>query len=366
MSSGSEQSFFAYTGCYTTVERDARGDGISAFHVTDGGRAWAPIQSLPVGDNPSFLTTDRSGRYVCAVHGDRSHISAYAIDAGQGTLTPVSSNGTRGTNPVHLAFDASNRFIVLANHWTSTVALLAFDAQTGAIGDVMDLAVLAGEPGPHRIEQQMAKPHQTVFEPSGRYLFVPDKGIDRIFSFTIDGGRLRPTAQRSVVAREGAGPRHIAFHPTAPFGYVANELDCTVVAYHLDRADGALTPFQCLSSLPDSYTGNGRAAEIEVTPDGLFLIVSTRGADLLTTYRIDQETGRLEAAGSIACGGKTPRFFTFLPQEDCLFVAHESSDTIKRFELDRSSGGLVETHLSARVLSPSALCFVPRRDGVMA
>ena len=45
---------------------------------------------------------------------------------------------------------------------------------------------LEGEPGPHRVEQPFAKPHQVEFDPSGRFIVVPDKGVDRIFTCRID------------------------------------------------------------------------------------------------------------------------------------------------------------------------------------
>ena len=364
MSQAEAQSYFAYVGCYTTPQRQARGKGISVFRVSERGRQWSLVQTIAAGDNPSFLAVDRTGRYLCAVHGDRSHISSYAIDRAAGTLFPVSANGTSGTNPVHLAFDPTNRFIVLANHWTSTVALLPFDESTGEIGAVVDLVVLQGEPGPHRIEQHMAKPHQTVFDPSGRYVFVPDKGIDRIFSFCVQDGKLQPTKQGFVEAREAAGPRHIAFHPTRPFAYVANELDCTVVAYHFDATDGSLKAFQWVSCFPETYTGNGRASEIEVIADGTFLVVSTRGADLLTTFEIEQETGFLQKAHSAPCGGKTPRFFTFLPSEKVILVANEGSDNIVGFDVDLSNGDVINSQLCAETESPSVICVLPAEKGV--
>ena len=44
-------------------------------------------------------------------------------------------------------------------------------------------------------------------------------------------GQLRPTDQQSVQSKAGAGPRHAAFHPSAPYLYVINELDSTVTAF---------------------------------------------------------------------------------------------------------------------------------------
>ena len=42
-----------------------------------------------------------------------------------------------------------------------------------------------------------------------------------------------------VKARYGAIPRHMTFHPNAPYAYVVNEMDSTVNAYHWDTERGA-------------------------------------------------------------------------------------------------------------------------------
>ena len=68
--------------------------------------------------DPSFLTLDRSGRFLYCVHGDSSEISAFSIDPGTGTLSFINQESTQGRNPVHLSVDPGNRFIVVANDVT--------------------------------------------------------------------------------------------------------------------------------------------------------------------------------------------------------------------------------------------------------
>src|SRR5690606_9514110 len=101
------------------------------------------------------------------------------------------------------------------------------------------------------IEQTQAKPHACPFAPGGRHVIVPDKGLDRLFAFQFADGRLSPVQPDGVAAREGAGPRHVAFHPSARFAYCVNELDSSVATYAYDMARGALAPLQVLPSLPD-------------------------------------------------------------------------------------------------------------------
>ena len=105
-------------------------------------------------------------------------------------------------------------------------------------------------------------------------MIVPDKGLDRIFSFAFDGGRLTPATEPFAVTREGAGPRHAAFHPAKPLLYAVNELDSTVTTYAYTAATGQLKPLQILPTLPSTFTGNSRAAGIAVNRTGTAVSVS--------------------------------------------------------------------------------------------
>ena len=48
----------------------------------------------------------------------------------------------------------------------------------------------------------------------------------------------------------GAGPRHLAFHPTRPFVYVINELASTMTVFLWNQVDGSLRLLQNISTLP--------------------------------------------------------------------------------------------------------------------
>jgi 6-phosphogluconolactonase (cycloisomerase 2 family) len=352
-------SSFVYVGARTTRERNAHGDGLNVYRMDNATGAWSHLQLLGDLVNPSYLTFDRSRRFLYTVHGDLSDITAMAIDPADGTLRVINRQSTEGKNPVHLAVDPSNRFVVVANHITSTLALLPRN-EDGSLGAVTDLVKLEGKIGPHRVEQPFAKPHQVAFDPSGAFILVPDKGLDLVFTYRID-----PVAKKLIMAaspvqaREGAGPRHLAFHPGGRLAYVVNELDSTVVAYRFDPADGALAPFQVVSALPDTFTDNSRAAEIAVSADGRFVYAASRGSDSIAVFAIDAASGRLYPVGWTASGGKTPRFFALGPQDRFLFAANEDSDTVTAFVRDAESGRIMPTGQVVRVGSPVCILFNP-------
>ncbi len=360
--------YFVYVGCRTTRERDARGDGINVYRMNAESGQWTHVQLLSGLLNPSFLALDRSRRFLYSVHGDSSEISAFSINEHTGEIKLINQRFTRGKNPVHLAFDPTNRFVVVANHITtnevrSSVVVLPVDQNDGSLGEVVDLVTLQGKKiGPHRVEQPFSKPHQVEFDPAGKYIVVPDKGLDAVFSLRLDPatGKLNPANPTFVEAREGSGPRHIAFHPRLPYTYVINELDSTVTSYKYDVAQGRLTPFQIVSSLPDTYTGNSRASEIAVSADGRFVYGSNRGHDSVAVFSVDQGTGRLAAVDWTLSQGKTPRFFALDPTGTHMYVANEDSDTIVRFSVNKGTGKLSPSSDIVKTGSPVCILF---RDG---
>jgi 6-phosphogluconolactonase len=156
-------------------------------------------------------------------------------------------------------------------------------------------------------------------------------------------------------ARDGSGPRHVVFHPTNAFAYVVGELDSTVTAYRFDAASGSLAPFQVLTTLPDTFVGDSRAAEIAISRNGSFLFASNRGHDSLAIFAVDPASGRLRHHAWEDTRGKTPRFFAFDPYDRFVYVANEDSDTIVAFESDNETGKLAAGDV---VRNGSPVCIV--------
>lgn len=349
---------FAYVGCYTTPERYARGDGIHVYRVDAGGGGWAPVERVGELVNPSFLAMRRDGRFLYAAHGDESYASAFAVEPASGRLTPLNRAASGGRNGVHLALDPAGRFLIVANYSSGSVGVLPVAAD-GRLSDAVHVAALPGQPGPHRVEQASSHPHQILFDPSGRFVVVPDKGLDRVFVFAFDRetGKLTPTVQGSAAARSGSGPRHGVFHPRLTVLWVLNEIGSTVTTYQWEAERGHLRPVQILTSLPADYTGENTAAEIALSRDARFLYCSNRGHDSIATFAVDPATGLLSPVAWASSQGRTPRFITLDPAGRMLYAANEQSDTIVPFRVDEGSGRLTPAGAAVRNASPVTIVF---------
>jgi 6-phosphogluconolactonase len=358
-------ALFAYVGAFTTPERKGHGGGINVYRVDPASGAWTHEQLLEI-VNPSFLTLDRAQRFLYSVHADLEEVSAYAIDKQTGRITPLNRQSCGGKNPVHLSTDPTGRWIVTANYGAGSVGVVPIE-KDGTLGPRSDLVNLPGEPGPDRKQQASSHPHDAVFDPSGRFIAVPDKGLDRVFVFRLDAasGKLTANDPPFVATRAGAGPRHIAFHPQMPLAYVINELGSSVTTYRFDPQRGSLQPVQIMASIPASYTGNNTGAEIAVAPSGRVVYASNRGHDSIAIFTVDRRDGTLTSVGWAPTHAKSPRFFALDPATKILYAANadegfseeQNTDTIVPYRINQANGMLTPTGQVIKTNSPCTIVF---------
>ncbi|MFK0005365.1 lactonase family protein [Paenarthrobacter sp. NPDC090522] len=354
----------AYVGSRTSVLREGRGSGLEVFEIRPDGH-WLPRQTVGM-DNPSFMVMSPGGSQLYVAHGDGNQISALELDPTTGRIDYRDTVDAGGVNPVHLALSPDQRFLLVANHNSGTVASIRI-LPDESLGPVVDMLSFEGETGPHRRDQNSSKPHQIVFDATGGYALVPDKGLDSVFTISVNGdGALTWHQEKTVRLREMSGPRHVVFSPSNNFVYSIQEFLSTVTSYSWDAATGTLTPIQSLTSLPDTVTGDSRGAEIVISADGRYLYVSNRSGpgdhspggdfpDTIGTYNIDPATGRLSAGRWTETEGIRPRFFCLDTDATSLLVAHERGHSIASHSLDPATGTPGPAVFRAATGSPVAI-----------
>jgi 6-phosphogluconolactonase len=220
----------------------------------------------------------------------------------------------------------------------------------------------AGEEIPAAVNferQESAHAHAIQFAPGGRLALSADLGMDRVWVFRFNEGRL--TIQRDANGMgtftganltPGAGPRHMAFHPNGRFLYVSTELASTAVVFAWNDETGEMKPVQEVSLLPADYQAHNDAAHIALTPDGRFLYASNRGHNSLAMFAVDGESGCLTALGHVATQGNWPRNFCIDPDGKFLLVANQESACVVVFAIDDQSGALTPTGESIQAPTP--------------
>jgi len=349
---------FAYVGSFTTVDgRDADGDGISVFRVDPLSNRWTQVQRLADVANPNFLTFDRRQRYLYTADGaNREYATAFSINPHSGELKMLNRQPTGRDGGLHVIVDPTNGYL-LVPHNPGTIAVLPIRPD-GSLAPMSDAADWSGTLGPHRTEQTTPHPHHVQFDRRGRFLIVPDKGLDLVHVFTLDTatGKLVANKPPSVAARSGSAPRHVVLHPAGRYAYVVNELDSTVTTYRFDEDRGTLEPIQVIPTIPTTFTGNNTGAEIAVTRSGRFVYASNRGHNSIAMFAVEK-SGALSHVGWESTLGLTPRFIGLDPSENFLYAANQGSNTIVAFRVNQSSGALAPTGYVVEVGTPTCVVF---------
>jgi len=349
---------FAYVGCFTTVDgRKADGDGISVFRIDPLSNHWTQVQRLTDVANPNFLTVDRRQRCLYSADGaSREFATAFSIDPRTGELKMLNRQPTGRDGGLHVIVDPTGGFL-LVPHNPGTIAVLPIRPD-GSLTPMSDAADWSGTLGPHRTEQTTPHPHHVQFDRRGRFLIVPDKGLDLVHVFTLDTAIRKLVANKppSVAARSGSAPRHVVLHPAGRYAYVVNELDSTVTTYRFDEDRGSLEPIQVIPTIPTTFTGNNTGAEIAVTRSGRFVYASNRGHNSIAIFKVE-ESGVLSQVRWESTLGRTPRFIGLEPSENLLYAANQGSNNIVAFRVDQSSGALSPTGYVVEVGAPTCIVF---------
>lgn len=349
-----DRAELAVVGSFTSAAREARGKGISVLPHTGAGAE--PLSSILTVENPSYVLADVHRDVVHAVHGDGTVVTSYTVDRGSGRIRELSCVPSGGVNGVAVAQHPGGRFLHVANYGSGSVSTVPV-AGDGTLSAAESVLELPGEPGPHRAEQAGSHPHDARFDPSGRWLVVPDKGLDLVFVLRPDDATGALTVHSAARVRAGSGPRHVTFHPHLPCAYVVGEIDSTLTSLAWDADRGTLTPRHVVPALPDTAFAPSTAAEIVVDRSGRVAYVSNRGDDSITRIALGDDGLAMSVTGWTPSGGAVPRFMTLSPDAEHLLVANEQGDSIVTFAVDAATGDLTPVSSLASA-SPSALAFL--------
>jgi 6-phosphogluconolactonase len=350
-----------YVGTYT---ESSRSEGIYLVRMDRRSGQLRQVGSVDAGANPSFLAIHPNGRVLYAVNELEKYngrptgaVSAFTIASDTGALTRLNEQPSEGGAPCFVSVDRSGRVALVANYVGGSVALLPIQPD-GALAPAAQVVQHTGK-GPNAERQAAPHAHCILADPSNRFVLAADLGADRVFVYRLDvhGKSLLHVEGGDAVMRPGAGPRHIAFHPTLPLVFVANELDSTVATLRFDAERGTLSPLDTHSTVPAGWTGTNYPADIHVASSGRTLYVSNRGHNSIAVFSVAESTGALTLEQAVSTEGDWPRNFTIDPSGRWLLVANQRSDSVVVFGRDPENGRLTLTRPPQRIAIPSPVCL---------
>src|SRR5215467_4213356 len=276
---------------------------------------------------PMAVTPDHRFLYA-ALRSDTFPASSFTIDRASGRLTHLATTPLQDSM-AYIIPDRSGRFLLAASYPGNKLTI-------NPIGDNGVIVEKTTQIVPDR-----PKSHCILVDAANKYVYATSLGADTIMEWKFDPakGTLSPIGPGIIQTRPGAGPRHMALHPSGRFLYLITETTDAIGAYAIDPGTGTLTELQFVNAMPADFKEQPAAADLHVTPDGRFLYGSERKTSTLAGYRIDPEKGTLSPIGHSPTE-KTPRGFNIDPRGRFLLSVGLDSNTMTVCRIDPQSGSL--------------------------
>ncbi|MGJ8744765.1 lactonase family protein [Polaribacter sp.] len=343
-----ETSESFYVGTYT--KKDAK--GIYKYELSKEGNL-QQVGLVAETINPTFLVKSKDKKSLFAVgetnENGTGFVKSFKIE--KEGLTLISNEKSGGGGPCFVAINDDN-YIVTANYGGGSVGLLKAD-NTGKLSELLFVQQHVGKGTTNR--QKAPHAHSAWFHPVKKEIISIDLGTNQLWFSTIDATKneLVLTPQKTLKMADGAGPRHLTFHPNNKWIYVLNELNNTVSLVK-EKNESYYVDFS-ISTLPKDFVAYSKAADIHISKDGKFLYASNRGHESIVIYEVNPENGTLKTIGYEPVLGKSPRNFSLSPNENFLLVANQDTDNIISFKRNSATGMLT---FVSEVSAPMPVCIL--------
>ena len=325
----------------------------------------AVLDSFPGSKASSYLALSPEKDFLYAIDGTQSDpqkkhssVASFQVTDTEGRLEMINRQSSEGRGPCHISCHPDGSHIFVANYSEGNIAAYPL-GEDGSISPASDIIQHTGS-GPDARRQTKAYAHHIMPDPSGNFILATDLGSDKVFIYKFDhkSGKLTPNPEQEFFATEpGAGPRHLAFHPTQPFLFIVNELNGTLISCSYDKETGRIEEINTESNLPADFTGNNYPAAVRVHPEGQYVYASNRvGDNSITVFRISG-SGEIERIQVMEDVPAHPRDFNIDPHGKFLLVAGQQGDEIEIFRIDANTGKLSRTGQKIQMKAPACILF---------
>lgn len=372
-----------------------QGGGIAIFEVGADGHSLKQIGSVDKPGKAGALYYAEKAGVLYAVDekktGGRGEIDngasvwAYRVDKASGQLAFINKQPALSPNPTSIVAVTDKKALYVASHggfdhiekivqtadgkWgvryeydDACVTQYALNAD-GSIGEVADVAIHYGhgpDPNPSPQHgghaQSSSHAHCTTIDPSGKFMVVGDKGVDRAYVY-----RVADKLETAFICQfpTYTGPRHAAFDVKTGRLFMTLEFSSELASLDFCPETGAMRLIDRQSTVA-GYAGRNEPATLQVHPSGRFVFVNNRGEDTVVTMAVSPE-GKLTRVAEAKVSqsvdpGIATRFMMLSPSAAYLFVTDRPAYVIRTFAVNADDGSLKEV-ATLPVTNPVYICF---------
>ena len=223
------------------------GGSVASYQIKDDGSLAGPvsfIQHEGSSANPQrqkvphahSFNPSPDNRFGLACDLGLDKVLTYKIDPAAGRITASSSVALPpGSGPRHFAFHPSGKFAFVNNELTLTASTFSYAAGTGALTLVDTVSTL-----PAGVSDKSGfSTAETVAHPSGKVVYVSNRGHDTIAVFTCDPATGKLTLIQNAAA-EGQMPRNFCLDPSGRWMIVAHQNSNSAALFKVDPDTGKL------------------------------------------------------------------------------------------------------------------------------
>ncbi|KQU71431.1 6-phosphogluconolactonase [Rhizobacter sp. Root16D2] len=319
----------AMAGTFVYVSNaDSQELSVLAFDRATG--RLSPVDTVAVGGTVMPLAVSPDKRFLyAALRSQPFRVLSFAVDPASGRLKKL-GEAPLADSMANIDVDASGKWLFAASYPGHKITVNSIDGN-GAVTAIQQLIPTA--PNAHAIHA----------DATNRFVLATSLGGDNLSVWRFDAakGQLTPNDPPIVQNAPKSGARHFVWDRAQKHLYLLNEVDASLYVFAWDAVRGTLRELQRTTTLPDGFTGKPWAADLHLSPDGRNLYASERTSSTIARFKVDADTGKLEAAGSTPTE-KTPRGFAIDSSGRFLIAAGQESHSLSVHAIDARSGALGE------------------------
>lgn len=204
------------------------------------------VASQVAGQHPHAIVCSPDNRHVLVPCLGSDYLAVFRFDAKSGALEPAGTAAAPlGTGPRHLTFDAGGQIVYVTFEHTSEVGVYGWDAAAGTL----QLLRLVSTLGPLPLRAPNTASHLEV-HPSGRALYVSNRGDDSVAIFAVDGKGGIELTQRVATGKK---PRHFSVNRRGDRLVVGNLDASSILTFEALDHGLQLSPLAVTGGIPQPF-----------------------------------------------------------------------------------------------------------------
>ena len=265
-------------------------DSIAAYTITKDGLL-LPLGESTIGDGASYLSIDASGRFLMSAYYSTGQVAVNSIDDdGKLSAKPLQMFAT--DERAHcIIFDRSGEFAFVPHTRPNAIFQFHFDGATGK---------LSPNDPPKLLRSADAGPRHLWFHPANQFAYGSDEQGSSITAYRFDdhAGWLTAMQTLSSLPAEGFEGKNstsdVEVHPSGRFVYIANRGHDTIAGFSIDADTGKMT-------LVGHTPTESVTRSFNISPDGRHLIAAGQKSGKLAVFQVGDD-GSLARIHTVAAG----------------------------------------------------------------